>query len=72
MTERLFDFMFACAEEDKAPPLVVSDGGRARAGFSCNRHVGDCVTRAIAQATGISYAEVYAGMWARIRSGPAY
>jgi hypothetical protein len=33
------------------------DGGRAEAGF--RGHAGDCVTRAVAIATGIPYAEVY-------------
>jgi hypothetical protein len=36
---------------------VENDGGRAAAGFK--GHTGDCVTRAIAIATGLSYQEVY-------------
>lgn len=38
-------------------PFVVTDGGRAAAGF--RGKTGDCVTRAISVATGISYLEVY-------------
>jgi len=37
--------------------LIISDGGRAAAGF--NGTTGDCVTRAIAIATGKPYQEVY-------------
>lgn len=40
-----------------AMPFVYNDGGRAAAGF--RGKTGDCVTRAIAIATGLSYAEVY-------------
>lgn len=42
----------------KPLPFVMDDGGRAAAGF--NGAAGDCVTRAIAIATGKPYAEVYA------------
>ena len=38
-------------------PFVEDDGGRAEAGF--RGEAGDCVTRAIAIATGIPYREVY-------------
>lgn len=41
-------------------PFVIDDGGRAAAGFK--GRAGDCVTRAIAIATGIPYADVYATM----------
>lgn len=37
---------------------VFDDGGRAAAGFKGN--AGDCVTRAVAIASGLPYAEVYA------------
>ncbi len=40
------------------PTWVYNDGGRKAAGYS--GATGDCVTRAIAIATGISYEEVYA------------
>lgn len=36
------------------------DGGRVAAGF--RGHAGDCVTRAIAIATGVPYADVYAAL----------
>jgi hypothetical protein len=42
------------------------DGGRAAAGFKGD--AGDCVTRAIAIATGRPYAGVYDMMWAGLRS----
>lgn len=38
-------------------PFVVDDGGRAMAGFI--GYAGDCVTRAIAIATGLPYRQVY-------------
>lgn len=41
-------------------PFVCNDGGRASAGFKGQTR--DCVTRAIAIATGRSYTEVYAGI----------
>ena len=44
-------------------PLVVDDGGRADAGFKGS--AGDCVTRAIAIATGTPYADVYADLHER-------
>lgn len=37
--------------------FVYDDGGRAAAGFK--GHAGDCVTRAVAIATGLPYREVY-------------
>jgi len=40
--------------------FVKSDGGREEAGFKGN--TGDCVTRAIATATGMSYKEIYDGI----------
>lgn len=40
--------------------FVYNDGGRSATGF--DGHTGDCVTRAIAIATGKPYAEVYAAM----------
>jgi hypothetical protein len=42
-----------------------NDGGRAAAGFK--GHAGDCVTRAIAIATGRPYAEVYEDLAERAR-----
>lgn len=39
-------------------PIVVTDGGRKAAGFK-GRQPGDCVTRAIAIATGTPYRKVY-------------
>lgn len=42
-----------------------NDGGRAAAGYEGK--TGDCVTRAIAIATGIPYHEVYEAMWSGIR-----
>lgn len=41
------------------------DGGRSDAGFKSN--AGDCVTRAIAIATGLPYLEVYDGLWELVR-----
>ena len=41
-------------------PWIYSDGGRAAAGFRGN--AGDCVTRAIAIASGIPYEEVYSAL----------
>lgn len=43
-----------------ALPFVVDDGGRSAAGWI--GQAGDCVTRAIAIATGKPYAEVYAAL----------
>lgn len=40
-----------------APPWVQDDGGRAAAGY--RGQTGDCVTRAIAIATGLPYRHVY-------------
>jgi hypothetical protein len=40
-------------------PFVYNDGGRAEAGWKGMVRVGDCVTRAIAIATGKPYQEVY-------------
>ena len=40
-----------------SPPVVLTDGGRAAAGFKGS--TGDCVTRAVAIATGIPYRDVY-------------
>lgn len=42
----------------EAPPFVEHDGGREASGFK-GKSRGDCVTRAIAIATGKSYREVY-------------
>lgn len=42
-----------------------NDGGRAAAGFEGD--AGDCVTRAIAIATGIPYQDVYDAMWSGIK-----
>lgn len=39
--------------------LVITDGGRAAAGFSVANDAGDCVTRAIAIATELPYGVVY-------------
>lgn len=41
-------------------PFQFNDGGRAAAGF--RGRTGDCVTRSIAIASGLPYAEVYAAM----------
>jgi hypothetical protein len=41
--------------------FVYDDGGRAKAGYK--GQAGDCVTRAIAIATGKPYQEVYAALW---------
>jgi hypothetical protein len=41
-------------------PYTFSDGGRAQAGFKGN--AGDCVTRAVAIASGKPYSEVYAAL----------
>jgi len=41
-------------------PFVYDDGGRAAAGYRGS--TGDCVTRAVAIATGRDYAEVYAAL----------
>jgi hypothetical protein len=51
-------------------PWVPDDGGRAAAGF--RGHAGDCVTRAIAIATGLPYRQVYDGLdeLARDLDGP--
>lgn len=38
-------------------PVIIDDGGRADAGF--RGQTGDCVTRAVAIATGMPYREVY-------------
>jgi hypothetical protein len=48
------------------PIFVKDDGGRAAAGFT--GHADDCVTRAIAIATGKSYAEVYDDLCDKLRS----
>ncbi len=47
-------------EVEDTIPFVQDDGGRADAGFTGD--TGDCVTRAIAIATGLSYEEVYEAM----------
>jgi hypothetical protein len=39
--------------------FIYNDGGRAAAGFRDTKSRGDCVTRAIAIATGLKYREVY-------------
>lgn len=44
---------------------IYDDGGRASAGFK--GHAGDCVTRAVAIATGQSYRDVYDALFADIR-----
>jgi hypothetical protein len=44
---------------------VYDDGGRAAAGFK--GEAGDCVTRAIAIATGKPYREVYDALWSGLR-----
>ena len=41
--------------------VVINDGGRAAAGYK--GQAGDCVTRAIAIATGKPYQEVYDALW---------
>jgi hypothetical protein len=41
-------------------PFVKTDGGRADAGFTNKKTTGDCVTRAVAIASGRPYIEVYA------------
>lgn len=46
-------------------PFVADDGGRAAAGF--RGESGDCVTRAIAIAGGLDYAEVYDDLMTRAR-----
>jgi hypothetical protein len=45
--------------------FVYDDGGRAAAGFKGK--TGDCVTRAIAIATGQPYREVYDALWSGLR-----
>lgn len=50
----------------KAIPYVYDDGGRREAGFKGD--TGDCVTRAIAIATGVPYREVYDALFASGRS----
>ena len=40
-------------------PVVITDGGRAAAGFATGTDAGDCVVRAIALATGRDYRRVY-------------
>jgi hypothetical protein len=47
-------------------PWVYDDGGRRAAGFT--GHAGDCVTRAIAIATGLDYREVYDDLFERARA----
>ena len=42
------------------PHFIQDDGGRSGAGFKGS--TGDCVTRAIAIATGVSYSEVYSAI----------
>jgi len=42
-----------------AMPVVLTDGGRAAAGWKGTVKIGDCVTRSIAIATGIPYQQVY-------------
>lgn len=46
----------------QSPSYVYDDGGREAAGF--RGKTGDCVTRAIAIATGKPYREVYDALWA--------
>jgi hypothetical protein len=50
--------------------FVENDGGRALAGFKGD--TGDCVTRAIAIATGVPYREVYDALHERTLSNRAY
>jgi hypothetical protein len=50
--------------------LIYDDGGRADAGFRGD--AGDCVTRAVAIATGRPYREVYDELFARIRRTRRY
>ena len=38
--------------------VIITDGGRAAAGYT-GKKLGDCVTRAVAIATGLPYLEVY-------------
>ena len=51
------------------PAWAYDDGGRAAAGFK--GEAGDCVTRAIAIATGRPYREVYDALWQRLRNHAA-
>jgi hypothetical protein len=53
--------------QERITPLtwVYDDGGRATAGF--RGQVGDCTTRAIAIAAGLSYREVYDDLFERIQ-----
>lgn len=53
----------------KPLPWVYDDGGRAGAGFK--GHTGDCVVRAVAIATGESYATVYEEMREAMKRLPA-
>jgi len=46
-----------------SPTVVITDGGRADAGFSGD--AGDCVTRAITIALDLSYRDVYDSLAAR-------
>jgi len=46
--------------------FVKDDGGRAKAGFKGS--TGDCVTRAVAIATGLDYADVYAALSAGMKT----
>ena len=46
-----------------------NDGGRTQAGYQ--GRAGDCVTRAIAIATGKPYQEVYSALWNRLKSHAA-
>jgi len=52
------------------PRWVQDDGGRAAAGFTGEAR--DCVTRAIAIATGIPYAQVYYDLHAQALSDPRH
>ncbi|WNM70204.1 hypothetical protein [Myxococcus phage Mx1] len=54
------DILYVVPEGVVAPKFQLNDGGRAAAGYT--GETGDCVTRAIAIATGIPYREVYTAM----------
>lgn len=47
--------------------FILNDGGRAAAGYK--GRTGDCVTRAIAIVTGLSYQEVYDTLHERLEEG---
>ncbi len=57
--------LFSIVEDDSTPRFVYDDGGRAAAGYKGGAH--DCVTRAIAIATEMSYDAVYDALHARMK-----